>query len=325
MTPNARTVLATGYCTLDVIRYDGRVAHRAGGTAANVAANLSYLGWKAELVVRLGYDVPARRILREARRAGIDIGRVEGSHEVETPVILHDVTPPTHRFLFNCPKCNRKLPRHRPISPTHLETKLLGSDPPDVVFFDRAGAPAIRLAREMRARGSLVMFEPSSPGVAARTIAAAETADIVKCSHDRRKLIDPALLSPRPNQLQIETLGADGVRYRVGDKPWKSLPAIKTAIVDSGGAGDWLTAALLTNLSSLTPTGLTKVEDALRRAQAMAALSCRLVGARSLASESKQTVERAVEALLTGAEPNLPMAGMGKPSRARNVCDLCLG
>lgn len=319
------TVLATGYCTLDVIRYAGHVSHRAGGTAANVAANLAYLGWSAELVVRLGSDAPARRILREARNSGVEVRRVERSRDVATPVVLHDITPPTHRFLFSCPKCGRRLPRHRPISDEHVEKTLLTADPPDVLFFDRAGAPAIRLAREMRKKGALVMFEPSSPGVPSRTIAAAEAADIVKCSHERRQQIDGALLTPREGQLQVETLGAGGLRYRVGRARWKRLRAVKTTIVDSGGAGDWLTAALLSNMPSLAPTALGRAEDALRRAQAVAALSCGFVGARSLAKQPVRTVEQAVEALLRGAEPTLVRPEWERPSRAQHVCGLCLG
>jgi fructokinase len=317
--------MATGYCALDVICHNGHVSHRAGGTAANVAANLAYLGWDSDLVVRLGYDAPARRILRDIRQSGVKTRRVERSREVETPVVLYEVTPPRHRFLFSCPRCARKLPRHRPISNTHLEKELLDAEPPDVYFFDRAGASAIRLAKEMRARGALVVFEPSSPGVPARTSAAAETAHVIKCSHERRQLIDGALLAPRSRQLQIETLGAAGLRFRVGGRRWKELQAVKTTVVDSGGAGDWLTAALLTNLQSLIPDALKDVEDGLRRAQALAALSCRLVGARSLATQSRRTVERAVETLLVGEEPKLTRLHWERSSRAQHVCELCLG
>ncbi len=314
-----------GYCTLDIIRQNGRVSHSAGGTAANVAANLAYLGWSSALVARCGNDAPARRILRDLRNGNVAIDLVERDHEVETPVILHDVRPPFHRFLFGCPECGRKFPRYRPISTSHLNAKFLEAKHPTpaVFFFDRASASSILLAEEMHGRGALIVFEPSSRGVTERTLRAAQTAHVVKLSHERRKVLDQAVLSARPGQLQIETLGASGLRYRMGSGRWKRLPARPTTVTDSGGAGDWFTAGFLTHLAPLCSIKSTSlVEAALHRAQAVAALSCRVVGARTLARLSRGTLD---EVLLSNEEPDLPALSSGSRSRARVGCRLCLG
>ena len=214
-----------GYCTLDVIRYNGAISHRAGGTAANVAANLAYLGWQAIFAGRLGRDSAGRRITDDLRRAGVSVDLLARDASLESPVIVHDVTPPNHNFLFRCPRCGRRFARHRPISDAQLGNLLDHAPAADVFFFDRASAPAIRLAPALRERGTLVVFEPSAPGVPARTLAAAETADILKCSHERREQIDVRLLSPRDGQLQIETLGSRGLRFRRGAERWKIVPA----------------------------------------------------------------------------------------------------
>jgi sugar/nucleoside kinase (ribokinase family) len=163
------------------------------------------------------------------------------------------------------------------ISETQLSDLLDDLPAVDVFFFDRASAPALRLAAELRGRGTLVVFEPSAPGVPNRTLAAAETAHIVKCSHERRAQIDSGLLSARSDQLQIETRGARGLRYRQGTERWKALPAPTTSVADSGGAGDWLTASFLTELTPATPARLLEngLPDLLSRAQATAALCCR--------------------------------------------------
>ncbi len=314
-----------GYCTLDIIRQNGRVSHSAGGTAANVAANLAYFGWSSTLVARCGSDAPARRILRDLRNGNVSIDLIERDHDVETPVILHDVKPPFHRFLFGCPECGRKFPRYRPISTRHLNAKLLAArhPTPAVFFFDRASASAILLAEEMRGRGALIVFEPSSRGVTERTLRAADTAHIVKLSHERRKVLDQAVLAARPAQLQIETLGASGLRYRTGGGRWKTLPARATTVTDSGGAGDWFTAGFLTHLApSCSIKSTSEVEAALHWAQAVAALSCRVVGARTLARLSRGTLD---QVLLSNEEPELPSVSSGSRSNAQVGCRLCLG
>lgn len=320
------TILALGYCTLDVIRCGRRISHQAGGTAANVAANLAYLGWQASFAGRLGDDAAGRRITGDLRRSGVNVDLVEQDATVDSPVILHDVDPPRHRFLFRCPNCERRFPRHRPISETQL-SKLLDDLPEvDVFFFDRASAPALRLASELRERGSLIVFEPSAPGVPTRTLAAAQTAHIVKCSHERREQIDPGVLSARGNQLQIETRGAHGLRYRQGTNRWRGLLAPKVTVADSGGAGDWLTARFLAELTQATPSRAFNngVAELLSEAQATAALSCRFIGARTLAKLPPRVTSRAATELLAAREPSVPKIRLERPSRAQADCSLCL-
>lgn len=326
----ARTVLASGYIALDVIRYGTSIRHRAGGTAANVAANLAYFGWSSRLLGRLGRDAPARRILYDLKLGGVDGGHLERDSTLDTPVVLHVVDPPRHRFLFTCPVCARKLPSHRPVSFEHLNGAVRASlqdGTPHVFFFDRASAPNVALAEELKSRGTLVFFEPSSAGVRQRTLRAADLADILKWSAEQRPGFHAELFAKRAGQLQIESHGADGLAFRVGANAWRPVAAPAIDAIDPGGAGDWLTASLLDRLPtfaacSLDPEALT---EALEGAQATAALSCCYVGARTLTGVPLRALRKAEKAVLDTRGPRLPPIPMDRPSRALGVCRVCLG
>jgi fructokinase len=320
------TVLTLGYCTLDVIRCNGMISHQAGGTAANVAANLAFLGWQAGFAGRLGRDPAGRRIRGDLRQSGVNVDLVDYDPAVDSPVIVHEVDPPRHSFLFRCPNCERRFPRHRPISETKLSDLLDDLPAVDVFFFDRASAPALHLTTKLHERGSLVVFEPSAPGRPSRTLAAAEIAHIVKCSHERREQLPRGLLCERSGQLQIETLGARGLRYRQGSDRWRKLAAPKITVSDSGGAGDWLTASFLAQLAPAAPSRLLEdgIPEFLSQAQAIAALCCRFIGARTMAKLPPKIIRRAATDLLAGRDPTLPKLHAKRPSRAQADCFLCL-
>lgn len=330
-TDNRRSVLAAGYATLDVIVHNGQISHQAGGTAANVAANLAYFGWTSSLAARLGRDSAGRRILDGLRRAAVLTDLVERDASTQTPVVLYQIEPPAHWFSFHCPDCHRRLPRHRPISNDHLERRLLDPEriAPDVFFFDRASASALRLAEHFRERGATIVFEPSAPGRPERTRRAAGLAHILKCSQQRRSRLPSDLFVARPNQLQIETRGADGLGYRVAADRWKMLRAPSVAVNDTGGAGDWLTAAFLSKLPRTQPSGLAlkNIRNALEHAQEIASLNCQLLGARTLASLPLASVLAAAGSNGNGnGHRELQPLAVRRISRSRatGVCRTCL-
>ena len=70
----------------------------------------------------------------------------------------------------------------------------------------------------------------------------------------------------------IYTDGANGAYWRRGRTPWMHVPHYHIDMVDAGGAGDWMTAALLDAMSSLVPDEVEQNDLAgpLRYAQAVA-------------------------------------------------------
>lgn len=325
-----RRLLASGYVALDVIRYDGSVRQSAGGTAANAAANLAHLGWTSQLVGRIGDDAQARRILSDLRTAGVGIDLLVPDPSIETPVVVHEVLPPRHRFDFSCPECGRASPRYRPPS-SELFDEAFPADAirpgHDVVFVDRASAFSVELLARAAERGALTVFEPSSRGTEAASRAAAGHAAILRWSAETRPRLHPSTLAARDGQLQIESVSDRGLRWRMGRGAWRALGPVVIEPVDGAGAGDWLTAGLLDALPDLELASLDE-EDiviALEAGQALAALSCLYVGARALAGVPTAEIRAVAAQLLKGLDVVPPRPVGGRRSRARNVCRVCLG
>ncbi len=324
-----RSVVATGYVALDVVCHDASVRQVAGGTAANVAANLAFLGWESSLVARIGADTPGRRVAHDLEMAGVKCMGQFHDAAVETPVVVHRVTPPDHEFAFKCPSCERRSPRFKAVDGEELDANgvIVAAKPPNVVFADRMSGYALELF-ERYGDGSLRVVEPSARGTEALAGRMAEHADVLKWSHELNGELHGVMFESRPGQLQIETLGAEGLRFRVGNDEWAHIAAPAVDPVDTAGAGDWLTAGFLDTLPSLDLRKLSaaQVHAALDAAQGLAALSCLYVGARSLASLSSEVVKSAAETLRRGAlESAVPLTLPGRRSRAAGVCETCLG
>jgi fructokinase len=195
---------------------------------------------------------------------------------------------------------------------------LAGRLPPaQVFFFDRVSRGCLHLARKAAEGGAAVVFEPSGIGDPDLFREAWALAHVVKYSHER--LRDIADLDLRPSEresviLEIETLGADGLRYRsrapkCPSKSWTGLPAFPvTELKDAAGSGDWCTAGLLnklfrSGLTSLKKATLETLRQAFRYGQALAAWNCGFEGARGGMYEvDLATFHKQVERILEGGE-----------------------
>ena len=114
-----------------------------------------------------------------------------------------------------------------------------------------------------------------------------------------------------------------GARFRLGPGAWREQPAHSVSVVDAGGAGDWMTAALLDSLELHRPWQVAEVEEAIRWAQGVAAVSCLVPGARLLASILESgALRQQVQALLNG-EPL--KAFKPKPRGIRRTSERCEG
>jgi fructokinase len=89
--------------------------------------------------------------------------------------------------------------------------------------------------------------------------------------------------------LEIETLGASGLRYRMrtkNDRRWHERRAFQPPrLSDAAGSGDWLTAGLIDQLCRSGVDGLRALDghglvEALDYAQSLSAWNCAFEGAR---------------------------------------------
>jgi fructokinase len=302
---------------------------RAGGTAGNVAANLAYFGWKARIAGLIGRDEAGRIVSRDLSGAGVDISDLYQHDEVGTPFVLHEVNEKSHRFKFGCSICGRPHHRYRPLSMTKVSKLLSCERLADVFFFDRPGAAALALAEAHAKAGRLVVYEPSSSGNAGAHMRAVACADVIKYSEEQAAKFEKYFPEfPPSHQLRIVTRGDRGVLFRLGPEAWRKQPAHSVSAIDAGGAGDWMTAALLDGLGQHRPWQAAEVEEAVCWAQGVAAMNCLVPGARLLASILESRVLRQqVKALLSKGAPKVfehKLRGIRRTSRRCEACRLPL-
>lgn len=320
-----RRVLAVGYVVLDVLLHSSGVGHSAGGTAGNVAANLAYFGWKSTVAAQYGDDPAGEHLKADLARSGVSSRALVLRSDFSTPVVIHEVKNGAHRFKFGCPECGRKFSQFRAVSRDVAES-LSTQESPDVLFVDRVSSAAVLLAEHVRDVGGLVFFEPSMPADSPRFRRLLSAAHVVKFSTERLDANDPVLAGL--NCLQIYTDGAQGAYWRRSKGEWNHVPGYETNIVDAGGAGDWTTAAFLSSLDSLAPCDVMSLDptEALRYAQAVAALSCEALGARGLSKALSRSELTSRVDQLRSEPPASSDATKHRPRRSRRAatCSACL-
>lgn len=253
---NTSLVVGSGFFALDVVYEGARAAPQrvmAGGSATNVLAILSYLGWRSVPIGRIGDDQAGDLLVADLEKCGVVVAQLHRARNVQTPVVVHRVyeagtSAARHRFEWRCPSCGSYLPRYRPVTIALAERAMSTVPRPDVYFFDRADPGPLRLAKCFKDAGALIVFEPSSTG--GKFDESVAIADVVKCSVQR---VSCDALPPDKNDLQVVTDGERGLQFRLKNaENWNCLSAPQaSSLVDAAGAGDWCTAGLIYGLQEL--------------------------------------------------------------------------
>jgi fructokinase len=342
--PEATRVLGIGLVALDVVERGGEISGvHAGGTCGNVLAILSYLGWQSFPVARLNGDDAAVHIRKDLRHCAVRLDYASTGRSSATPIVRHILPRDPgleHRFSLRCPLCHSWLPTHQPVVRSALPAMITDMPAMDVIFIDRASPAALRLAEQMRRRGSLIVFEPSARARRGMVAEMLSLADVLKYSSTQA---DALALPRRGMALEIETRGAAGLRYRCSAGSWRDVKARDIpAVRDPAGAGDWCTAgflhALLGHRSAATRPAETLVsETAVRYAlgfgQALAAWNCLHEGARgAMYAVPRRSLRRGVQRhVLMRQERRIHSdrdGGVDRPARRAatffaNLCSHC--
>lgn len=317
------TVLGTGFIALDVVLASSEPDRRttwAGGTCGNVLSILSYLGWSAYPLSRMNGDGAASRVQRDLVRCGVRLDFVALTPSTSTPVVFHHIQRRpggrvSHRFSVNCPDCGMRMPSYRPVRRDTAENVSDRLPHSQVFFLDRVSRAALILARQAADAGAMVVFEPSGLGDDGLFREALALAHVVKYSRDRLGWLSEDSNLSRSALLEIETLGADGLRYRAwgvagARRGWQTLPSYKPwSLIDGAGAGDWCTAALLHTLAhggaeALAATTQEGIEEALRVGQGAGAWACGFEGARGgMYQHDRAGFLKQLSALRAGDDP----------------------
>ena len=267
----------------------------AGGTCGNVMAALAYLGWDAFPVARLSEDPAAQRVRSDLARWGVRLDYVSCAPPADTPIIIQEIRrgrdgAPTHKFSWACPRCGQWLPGFKAVTRAAIEAVAGGLTGASVFFMDRLSRASLTLAEEAARLGATVVFEPSAKGDPRLMAEALKLAHIVKYADARLDGLDGVMSADAATLLEIQTLGAAGLRYRErlngSASGWRTLSAVPAPrLADSCGSGDWCTAGLVSRLAGrglvdLLEADRDELEAALRYGQALAAWNCGFEGAR---------------------------------------------
>ena len=335
-------IVGTGFIVLDVTLPEGppRSAYPAwsGGTCGNVLSILGALGWRADAIGRIGCDGAGACLTRDLRDSGVDVSRLDAEETGGTAVILHRITRdsrgrPAHNFGWACPACDVRYPGYRPVLVARAAEIAPTLGRFDVFFFDRVSRGVLDLAHNAYASGALVMFEPSASTEPRAFVEAVSTSHIVKYAADRRAKLetcfDAVSAKDRPS-LEIETLGARGLRFRVrGERRWTSRAAIAVEPMrDAAGAGDWLTSGLLHGLhaggakpETLDQSGI--VENALDVGTGLAAFSCQFEGPRGALYAHEFEFDRSILASVDAATRRVLLAARKRPLLQMPIATIC--
>jgi len=288
-----RVAVGTGFLPLDLVYRDDEPAKLkayAGGTCGNVLAILGFLGWGAYPVARHDTSRIGQLIKEDLKRWNVHLDFMNQEPAALPPVVVQRVFrrprgSKTHSFLWTCPGCGAQLPTYKPVLAKTVSEVSPRLPKASVFFFDRVSRAALDLAASCSKKGAVIVFEPSMIGDPRLLAEAFRVSHVVKYSQQRISDVREVTQVDQP-ALEIETLGAAGLRYRRPGSKWKEMESFHADhILDTSGAGDWCTAGILHSLCQNGLKGLLKassdeIRHGLRIGQAMGAWACQFEGAR---------------------------------------------
>lgn len=232
-----------------------RIRYAGGGAGANVASWLAVLGVPVTLIGRVGADAAGQEALADLAVAGVELAvTVDPDEATGTVVVLVDALG--ERSMLPDRGANRAvvpadLPTHLFSAGAHLHLS-------GYLLLDPASADAALAALALaRAAGLSVSVDPASTGPLQafgvdRFVTATDGASLLLPNE-----AEAILLSGSPDAVSAATAltsaygavlvscGADGAVWAGDDGSHGATPAFSAEVVDTTGAGDAFTAAVL--------------------------------------------------------------------------------
>jgi len=254
-------------------------SERPGGQAATAAVALARLGLKAAYIGRVGDDAYGARGLESLREEGVDVSgvvTVPGATS-QFAVVLVDRLSGTRTVLWH---------RHAGLHMTPADVPAAAVARVRVLHVDCHETAAVTAAAEaarLAGTRTVIDVEKVRPGIdrllrAIDIVIAAEAFPSELTGQASPGAALAELQAASGAAVVCVTLGDAGSLARIGGREIRT-PAFRVPVVDSTGAGDVFRAGFIA--AWLHGGDATEVEDALRWANAVAALKCRGLGART--------------------------------------------
>lgn len=291
-------VLGTGFACVDFIKGKTCSHISLGGTAANVLTILSQLGFETKFLTAEytgGIEDWYRNALQVRQISPLFFQRSKKG----LSVIIEDIEPNnTHFFRTACSNCKNSFLNVILPSDKKVEKLVPEIDNFNLLFYDRFSSGINYLANENKAGWNV--YEPNAFRMYTNLLNGCQSSDIIKFSAARipDRICEQLLFDIKDTRAKIVivTMGQEGLRFTVkkngvwGD--WNYLSSIDSEnVVDTAGAGDWLTAGFLYELLSEYPEVQTipqeKIIEKLKKAQLLATAACGFIGAQGILKDSR--------------------------------------
>ena len=282
-------ILCCGEALIDMVAApsldgpDGFVPH-SGGAVFNTAIALGSLGARAGMLTGLSRDMFGDQLADALKASDVDTTHIIRSDRPSTLAFVKLEDGQASYSFFDENSAGRMIrPEDMPELPSDITALFFGgislaSDP-------SASAYAALLERQGGSRAVMIdpnirpLFITDAEGYRRRMAAMISQADIVKVSDEDLDWLNTAPLTQAEKisamldtgpSVVIVTQGAAGAIATLADGTSITVPAVKTNVVDTIGAGDTFNAGFLAKLSELdllTPEALGTLDpDALRDA-----------------------------------------------------------
>ena len=282
-------ILCCGEALIDMVAApsldgpDGFVPH-SGGAVFNTAIALGRLGARAGMLTGLSRDMFGDQLADALKASDVDTTHIIRSDRPSTLAFVKLEDGQASYSFFDENSAGRMIRAEDMPALTSDITALffggisLASDPSASAYaalLERQGGPrAVMIDPNIRP-----LFITDADGYRRRMAAMIRQADIVKVSDEDLNWLNPAPLTQTEKisamldtgpSVVIVTQGAEGAIATLADGTSIAVPAVKTNVVDTIGAGDTFNAGFLAKLSDLdllTPEALGTLDpDALRDA-----------------------------------------------------------
>jgi len=282
-------ILCCGEALIDMVAApsldgpDGFVPH-SGGAVFNTAIALGRLGARAGMLTGLSRDMFGDQLADALKASDVDTTHIIRSDRPSTLAFVKLEDGQASYSFFDENSAGRMIrAEDMPALPSDITALFFGgislaSDPSASAYaalLERQGGPrAVMIDPNIRP-----LFITDAEGYRRRMAAMIRQADIVKVSDEDLNWLNPAPLTQAEKisamldtgpSVVIVTQGAEGAIATLADGTSITVPAVKTNVVDTIGAGDTFNAGFLAKLSELdllTPEALSTLDpDALRDA-----------------------------------------------------------
>lgn len=291
-------ILGAGFSCIDVVKVNKKEIIIPGGTAGNVLSVLGKLNMDVKLLIAKYSDEEDEWLKEALKVRNIEcINFTTTRIHVPKIVELLDIDNKKHQFSTLCPMCGEKLntivlPNKKHIM--NIASKIYKKN--NLFFYDRL-SEGIRKIAEDNLKG-WNFYEPNSCRMYKNLLEGSKISNIVKVSQDRipntmvEKLIKDLSYNTHV-KIVIVTMGDKGLKFVYRNKngefgEWYNMPAYDiNKVIDSSGAGDWLTAIFIYYLLQEYPyccdeIDMEIIKKILNIAQKVASITCKYIGAQGV-------------------------------------------